>query len=159
MLPAEGRRLFLHAGHIVVAREPTEITTILGSCVAMCLWDPVAGVGGMNHYMLPHDVGANYATPRHAKYATHSLIVQLVQAGAAPHRLRAKVYGGACILTSGFESKNDLGAANVRVARELLAAERIPIEHEETGGMHGRKLFYQSATGVTTVAKVSRVIP
>jgi len=64
------RRIFLHAGQISVATEPTEITTILGSCVAICLWDPGSGVGGMNHYMLPNDIGSNYVTARYASFAT-----------------------------------------------------------------------------------------
>jgi chemotaxis protein CheD len=141
-----------------VAREATEITTILGSCVAICIWDPEAGIGGMNHYMLPYDIGANIATPRYASYATTMLLDQLQAAGADRRRLKAKIFGGSCILGVRSEIDHDLGAQNVRVARERLQTERIEIVEEQTGGPHGRKVVCQSATGETTVIKVSRVI-
>ena len=153
------RRVFLHAGQVVVPREPTEITTILGSCVAICMWDPVAAVGGMNHYMLPADIGIEVATPRYATYATNALIEQLQAAGAALERLRARVYGGACILTAASLPAHDLGSQNVRAARELLSARHIPVIEERTGGVHGRKVIYQTSTGDATVVQVNRVIP
>ena len=154
------RRIFLHAGQISVATEPTEITTILGSCVAICIWDPGSGVGGMNHYMLPSDIGSNYATPRYASFATSALLAQLAVAGADVRRLRAKVYGGAHILSSGHSNGGrDLGALNVRVAYDRLLGEGIRVVGGETGGVHGRKLVYQSATGDTVVMRVNRVIP
>ena len=154
----EMRRLFLHAGHLWVSREPAEITTILGSCVAICLWDRVSGVGGMNHYMLPHDVGTEYASPRYARYATRALLEQLGQAGANLYRLRAKVYGGACTLGNAMQSERDLGRQNARVARELLLAEHIPVVDEQTGGNQGLKVIFETATGHAAVMKVQRVI-
>lgn len=152
-------RVFLHAGQVLVPREPAEITTILGSCVAIGLWDAVASVGGMNHYMLPRDVGDAYATPRYATYATNLLFEQLQAAGAEPRRLRARIFGGACILNSASTLHHDLGSQNVRAARELLAARRIPVVEEQTGGMHGRKVIFQTSTGDATVLQVNRVIP
>ena len=157
---APGRRVFLHAGQVLVKREPTEITTILGSCVAICMWDAVAAVGGMNHFMLPADIGAAFATPRYATYATNLLIDQLHAAGAELGRLRARIFGGACILAAASAAAaHDLGSQNVRVARELLAARAIPIVEEHTGGVHGRKVVYHTATGEATFLQVNRVIP
>ncbi len=153
------RRIFLHAGHVWAAAEPTEITTILGSCVAICIWDPAAGVGGMNHYMLPHDIGTNHTNARYARFATTMLLEKLLAAGADRRRLRAKVFGGACVLQAFADASRDLGAANVRVARERLFDEHIPIVEEDTGGTSGRKLIYLTATGETRISKVSRVIP
>lgn len=151
------RRVFLHAGHLWVAREATEITTILGSCVAICLWDEIAGVGGMNHYMLPYDIGNQHASPRYARHATNMLLQALHTAGAEVGRLRARIYGGACILgTPG--GGHDLGMENVLVARERLRAEKIPVVEDHTGGNHGRKIIYDTGTGNATVMKVSRVI-
>jgi chemotaxis protein CheD len=154
------RRVFLHAGQVTVATEPAEITTILGSCVAICMWDRDSGIGGMNHYMLPHDIGSNYATPRYAAFATNKLLTQLIEAGADMRRLQAKVFGGACILAGAVRNGGrDLGALNVRVAYERLEAAGIRVVGGETGGMHGRKLVYLSATGDTVVTRVSRVVP
>lgn len=155
----DARRLFVHAGQVCVTREATEMTTILGSCVAICIWDALAGIGGMNHFMLPQDMGTNYATPRYAKYATTLLLDELRAAGAEPKHLQAKVFGGACILTHPGFAGHDLGALNARAARELLSAQRIPIVDDQTGGDHGRKLIYFSATGETHVTRVNRVIP
>lgn len=156
--PGETRRIFLHAGQIAVSAEPVEIATILGSCVAICLWDPGSGVGGMNHYMLPNDIGSNYVTARYASFATSELLAQLAAAGAQARRLRAKVFGGARILSGGRAEGGDLGAMNVRVAYELLHGQGIPVVGGETGGVHGRKLSLQSASGETVVMRVSRVV-
>ncbi len=153
------RRVFVHAGQVWVAREATEMTTILGSCVAICIWDVTSGVGGMNHFMLPQDIGTQYATPRYANHATTLLLDQLRAAGANPLRMRAKVFGGARILSGAAFSGRDLGALNIQVAHERLAAERIPIVAESTGGAHGRKLVYHSATGEASVTQVNRVLP
>lgn len=153
------RRVFVHAGQVCVAREATEMTTILGSCVAICIWDDVSGIGGMNHFMLPQDIGTHHATPRYARHATVLLLDELRFAGAEASRLRAKVYGGACILGGAVATGRDLGALNAQVARELLHDARIPIVAEETGGDLGRKLLYHTATGETSVTKVHRVIP
>lgn len=151
------RQLFLHAGQVHTAIEPTEITTVLGSCVAICIWDPVAGVGGMNHFMLPRDIGTQASTPRHAGHATNLLFEQLRLAGVDERRLQAKIFGGARILNIVTDPSHDLGAQNVAAARELLRAEGIPIVEEQTGGVEGRKLIYDTATGETTVKRVSRV--
>jgi chemotaxis protein CheD len=158
--PDDGvRRVFLHAGHLWVAREATEITTILGSCVAICMSDPVAGVGGMNHYMLPHDIGSHSASPRYARHATEMLLVRLHELGADPTRLQARIYGGACMLGLTAHAGNDLGTQNVRVAREYLHFYKVAIVAENTGGAEGRRVVYDTATGRAVVTKVHRVIP
>ena len=79
--------IYLHAGHLHVSAEPVQITTIVGPCVAICVWDPVAGIGGMNHYMLSDDIGVWVETPRHANFAIRTLLEQLQSLGA--HRKRS----------------------------------------------------------------------
>ena len=69
--------------------------TILGSCVAACIYDPVAGIGGMNHYLLPHARASDGRNTRYGDDALPRLLEQLCRAGALQHRLRAKLYGGA----------------------------------------------------------------
>src|SRR5690242_14967867 len=98
MLADGTRAVYMHAGQFLIATEPTQITTILGSCVAVCVWDPVARIGGMNHFMLPFDSGTQTATPRYAKHATATLLVDVALAGARLTRLRAKIFGGACVM-------------------------------------------------------------
>src|SRR5579859_1268958 len=89
------RAVYLHAGQLVVATEPTQITTVLGSCVAICLWDPALRIGGMNHYMLPINPAASEGTARFADSATCALVEGLMAAGASSGRLEAKIFGGA----------------------------------------------------------------
>ena len=83
-LPGDLRKFYLHAGQLYATAEATEIVTILGSCVAVCLWDEIAGVGGMNHFLLPEPLGAS--SPRFAGPAFEELRRQLVLNGARPAR-------------------------------------------------------------------------
>jgi chemotaxis protein CheD len=131
----------MHAGQLIVTAEPLQITTILGSCVAVCVWDPETRVGGMNHFMRPYDAGPKAASPRYAKYATATLLVDVAAAGANLARLQAKIFGGACILDAFRGAGRDLGAQNIAAAREMLAG----------GGVSGRKLVFHTDTGATIV--------
>jgi chemotaxis protein CheD len=151
-----GLPVYLNAGHLYVSATPARITTILGSCVAMCVWDAMTGIGGMNHYMLPQDFGINCDTPRYARTAIEQLFAQLAAAGASRSRLQSKLFGGACVMASFQSGGLDLGSRNVDVAREYLAAARIPIVAEDVGGTHGRKLVFRTDTGLAMVRKVAR---
>ena len=145
---------YLAAGRLVVSRSPARITTVLGSCLAMGLWDPIAGVGGMNHYMLPQDVGMNCETPRYARTAIRQLFAELVAAGADRRYLRAKLFGGACVMAAFQSGGMDLGSRNVEVARQSLEAVGIPIVCEDVGGTQGRKVVFRTDNGMTMVRKV-----
>ncbi len=139
--------LYLHAGQIHVTSEPTRITTILGSCVAICLWDPLLGVGGMNHYLLPSNPNGQRAA-RFADSATVALLEALLAAGVSLPRLRAKIYGGASVLAI---KGSVLADNNIQAARQQLARWDIPIVAEEVGGKHGRKIVFQTDTGAANV--------
>jgi len=138
---------YLHAGHIHVASEPTQITTVLGSCVAICLWDPLLRIGGMNHYLLPSNLTGD-RVERFADTATAVLMERLLATGVSLSRLRAKVFGGASVLafTSGA-----LAERNVLAAREQLGRWDIPIVAEDVGGSYGRKIVFRTDTGAATV--------
>jgi len=147
-----GARFFLHAGQLFAAGEPTEIVTILGSCVSVCLFDAARGVGGANHFMLPGR--ATTPSPRYAKDAMELLLSQLLALGARRSRLEAKLFGGASMLKVGAESNGDLGARNIEAARLELAEKRIPIVGEDVGGTRGRKLVFSTADGTVLVKQV-----
>lgn len=144
---APRKTMYLHAGHMYSTAESHDVTTILGSCVSVCITDSVAGVGGMNHYMLPWDVGSAQANPRFATFAIPHLIDDLVDLGARRIRLQAKIFGGACVLREFQRSGNDLGLRNIEAARRLLGEAGIPIIHEDVGGMRGLKLVYRTDDG------------
>ena len=139
---------YLHAGQIHVAQEPTRITTILGSCVAICLWDPLLGTGGMNHYLLPSNPRFGERAARFADTATAALLEALLAAGVSLTRLRAKIFGGASVLAFTGQA---LAERNVHAAREQLARWDIPIVGDDVGGSHGRKIVFRTDTGEATV--------
>jgi chemotaxis protein CheD len=146
-MPEIGRaRRHLQPGQLFVAERPTVITTILGSCVAVCLWDPHKGIGGMNHFMLPMHAGGSAASPRFGNVAMEQLVTKLRDAGARLPNLRARVFGGACMFKA-MQSPDHLGSKNSMLALEDLARRGIEIAQAEVGGTRGRKLVFYSDTG------------
>ncbi len=140
---------YLHAGQLAVAAEPTAIVTVLGSCVAVCLWDPATRVGGVNHFLLPHHVERE-RSPRFGTVAVPQLVEEVVRAGAAPGRLVAKVFGGACVLGS-VRNARRLGEENAALALQLLEHAGIPVLDRDVGGERGRKLVFVSDEGTAWV--------
>lgn len=149
--PGDGGRkqVYLHAGDLVIAREPTAIVTILGSCVSVCLWDPAAGVGGVNHYLLPFHVERE-KSPRFGSVAIPRLVEEVVLAGADPRRLQAKVFGGASVIGA-FSRARRLGDDNAVLAVESLTTLGIPILERDVGGTKGRKLVFHSDDGAAWI--------
>jgi chemotaxis protein CheD len=133
-------QMFLHAGGIAVAASPTAITTVLGSCVSVCLYDPDACVGGMNHFLLPLPV-ARDRSPRFGAVAMPALVEAVVRAGASRGALVAKVFGGASVLAPARPGRH-LGADNVALALEQLETAHIPIVDRDVGGTRGRKVVF-----------------
>lgn len=150
--PADGlEAAYLHAGHIFVSRVPCRVTTILGSCVAVGLWDPVTRVGGLNHFLLPQWTDNGLSTPRFGNVAVHKLIEELVRLGGRRKQFKAKLFGGACVLQAFQKGGGQLGGRNVQVARDVLDAEGIPVLAEDVEGERGRKLIFQTHDGTAWV--------
>jgi chemotaxis protein CheD len=144
-------------GQYYAAEGEGSISTLLGSCVSTCLWDPLRKIGGMNHFMLPGEAGAPTATPwavsaRFGVYAMDVLINEMVHLGADRRRLVAKVFGGAQVL-QGFD-KLDVGAMNSRFVLEFLREEGIPIAAQDLLGVAPRKLHFFPATGKVHVKRL-----
>ena len=153
LLPKGARVVYLHAGDMHVTRETTQVITILGSCVAVCLWDRLTRVAGINHFMLPSDIGLRSDSLRYANFAMSELLRQIMEIGAEARRLEAKVFGGACVLGAA-RNGHDLGSKNVEAARERLAAERIKVVAEDVGGTRGRRLVFRTWDGTALVKQV-----
>ncbi len=145
------RDVYLHPGQLVASSEPCRVTTVLGSCVAACLWDPYAGVGGMNHFLLPQYAGHSSDSPRFGSVAMAQLVEELVGLGARPDRLRAKVFGGGCVVEALRRQGNGLGSQNVEVALRFLRKVAIPVMSEDIGGDRGRKVAFRTADGASEV--------
>ena len=145
--------VYLHPGEFAVACEPCTITTILGSCVGVCLFDPTARLGGLNHFLLPtappHD-----QSPRFGDVALRRLIQSLECLGALRHRLSAKVVGGACVLDVYRGGPGHIGQQNVRSALRSLMEHGIAVTAMEVGGDRARKLRFRPDTGDLVVRMI-----
>jgi chemotaxis protein CheD len=141
------KRVYLYPGQIVTSSQPLMVSTILGSCVSICLWDPAAKVGGINHYLLPNNPLNGQSDLRYGNTAIERLIETLIGLGVKKQRIVAKVVGGASILTSFGGSRMSIGDQNVDVARKLLAKHGINVSGEQTGGTRGRKLLFHTGNG------------
>jgi len=142
--------VYLHPGQLFVSPEPHTMTTILGSCVAVCLWDPVLRAGGANHYLLPQDVGDGLASARFGSVAIHRLIEGLQALGSQKQDLRAKVFGGACVIDA-FAQGTHLGTENADLGLRILRQEGIPVVAEDVGGRRGRKVIFHTDSGLVLV--------
>jgi chemotaxis protein CheD len=125
--------------------QPAEVTTILGSCVAVCLWDRYLGIGGINHYMLPTWNGMELASPKYGNIAIERLTERMLQLGCKKNNLVAKVFGGGEVITVSSSSMH-IGERNVMVAEEMLMEQNIPIIGRSTGGKNGRKIIFNTHT-------------
>ncbi len=142
------RSVYLHAGQVCASAEPSSVVTVLGSCVAVCLFDLQSGVGGMNHFLLPHATIRD-RSPRFGGFATVRLLEQVLELGADRGRLQAKIFGGACVIDA-FRARN-LGTENVEVAAKALQEASVPVVEHDVGGQHGRKVVFHTDTGAAWV--------
>lgn len=129
--------------YAVSADANVALTTILGSCVAACMRDPRAGVGGMNHFLLPGALVGKADGVERGVHAMELLINSLLQAGARRDRLEAKIFGGARMM----KNLSDIGAKNASFATDFLRQEGIPIIGGSTGGELARRIRFWPATG------------
>jgi chemotaxis protein CheD len=143
----ELRTVYLYPGQVYTASQPLIVSTILGSCVAVCLWDAQTSIAGINHYLLPSSPVRGQADLRYGNTAIERLIDEMLTAGAAMQRIIAKVVGGASLLGIGSEVRQSIGDQNVEVARQILQKHAIPVSAEQTGGKRGRKLVFHTGTG------------
>jgi chemotaxis protein CheD len=143
-------------GQYYAAEGEGSISTLLGSCVSTCLWDPLRKIGGMNHFMLPGEASQSPSpwavSARFGVYAMDVLINEMVHLGADRRRLVAKVFGGAQVL-QGFD-KLDVGAMNSRFVLEFLREEEIPIAAQDLLGVAPRKVHFFPATGKVQVKRL-----
>lgn len=140
------RRVHLVQGEYQVSEDPGVVfATILGSCVAACIRDPVAGVGGMNHFLLPgEEAGSTSAhLDRYGVHLMELLVNGLMKLGAQRARLEAKVFGGASMM----RGLSDIGQKNAGFAMSFLRHEDIRVIGGDVGGDQGRRLQYWPVSG------------
>lgn len=158
----ENNRINIVQGEYHVSgAEDLSITTLLGSCVAACINDPIAKVGGMNHFLLPGEDTASPLVARHGVHLMELLINGLLKKGALRHRLEAKLFGGARTM----RGLGDFGSANAKFAQEFLRREGIPIVGGSLGGETGRRIQFWPSNGrvrqklVRATDELPRILP
>jgi len=144
-------------GEYFVSGRGMLLVTVLGSCVAACIRDVEAGIGGMNHFMLPDDGGRDRVgnSARYGTYAMEVLINHLLKSGARRHRLEAKVFGGGAVLAS--LSSSHVGTRNAEFVLDYLGTEKIPVVAKDLLDSYPRKVYYFPDTGRALVKKLHRV--
>lgn len=149
---------YLLPGQLFVGREPTRCITILGSCVAVCLYDPGRATGGLNHFLLPDSPReAGQVDPlRWGVTSIEVLLQQMLEAGARRSALQAKLFGGAQIGARDVPEFLRVGERNIATARTELRRHRIPVVNECLGGSAGRRLVFESHTGMAWIKILGR---
>src|ERR1700691_456186 len=144
-------RHFLYPGQLFVTRDPITISTILGSCAAICLWDRNKKAGGLNHYLLPE--GANRL--RYGNVANPELLKQVLALGCEIRNLQAKIFGGSS--SFGGDPLHSLGSRNVELDEEFLRSSGISVVERDVSGKYGRRLIFRILDGVTTIKNFDQV--
>ncbi|EXJ16848.1 chemotaxis protein CheD [Imhoffiella purpurea] len=160
------RKRFLHPGEHYVTDEPMLISTLLGSCVSVCLFDPEARVIGMNHFLLParswpteqplleSDAG------RYGLWAMELLVNGVLRLGGRRERLRAKAFGGANVLNvsvSPDSGREGIGSANARFVRQFLEQDAIPLVAQDLGGETGRQIHFYGGDFAVFLRRIPRL--
>jgi chemotaxis receptor (MCP) glutamine deamidase CheD len=145
----------LYIGGIFASGEQAVIRTTLGSCIAVCLFDPVAVVGGMNHYMLP-DCSAAVAEPgRYGVHAMELLIGAIQRAGGSRGRLVAKIFGGGHVIDT-REHDESVPSRNIAFIQKFMAEERIHVATLDVGGYLPRNVKFETWTGKAFCKRLSK---
>ncbi len=144
-------------GEFFVSREPMVVYTVLGSCISACIRDPIVGVGGMNHFMLPepketaHDSWGE--STRYGSYAMESLINEILKRGGLKRRLEIKLFGAGKI----YEGNIDVGANNAKWVIGYLKSEGLAAIKTDLGDVFPRKVYYFTDSGRVLMKRIERV--
>ncbi len=148
-------------GEYYVTKCDEIITTVLGSCVSACVHDVVAGIGGMNHFMLPISEGRGWSgasdligtANRYGNFAMEHMINQILKNGGSRENLEAKIFGGGRIIPS----LTDIGKRNVEFVLNYLQKEGLRLISEDVGDLFPRKIVYYPVTGRVLVKKLKQL--
>ena len=154
-IPAEAD-YFLKPAYIFIPSKPTLISTVLGTCVAVSLFDKKRRVGGMSHFKYPRISDPQRATAHYGNVAIPTLINMMMEGGSSIRHLEAQIFGGA---HNPEYASEDVGHENVELARMVLQKRGVKVVSEDVGGEMGRKLVFHSQKNETAVMKVERLRP
>lgn len=147
-------KYLIEPGYIYVSVQPAVISGVLGSCVAVCIWDRKQKIGGMNHFQYPVVLEKNKATAKYGNVATIALIRMMLAQGSKQKHLEAQIFGGA--YNQEISEKN-IGEENIRSAEKILLRENIHVVSSDTGGNRGRKVVFNTLTNEIAVMRVPKL--
>jgi chemotaxis protein CheD len=146
MTQSEHSTYYLFPATLFVTKEPYLISTILGSCVSVCLWDSELKYGGINHFMLPLWNGKGLASPKYGNIAIKKLYERMLEIGCNKDNIIAKVFGGGEILqTTNYQFS--IGERNIEIAKGYLKELNIQMTGVSVGGINGRKIIFDTRSG------------
>ena len=134
---------YLYPSNIFASAEPFVVTTVLGSCVSVCLYDRVHKIGGINHFMLPLWNGEGLASAKYGNIAMERLLSEMIKKGASKKDIQAKMFGGSNLVNLTM----NVGERNWETAKRILNHENIKLIAESIGGTQGRKILFDTSTG------------
>lgn len=147
-------KYYLHPGYIKLYHGQGILQTVVGSCVAVCLWDKKRKIGAMNHFLFPVTRRKDKATPKYGNVAMIVLTRMMFDEGCQPENVKAHIIGG------GYPegtTEHSIGKENVRIATEALHQKGIRITSADIGGTVGRKILFDVETGEIAVLKVQKI--
>lgn len=146
----------LRIGGVFASERPAVVRTVLGSCVAVCLYDPVSRVGGMNHYMLPSSQDALHKEDpaRYGLQAMEVLLGQMQKLGARRDRLVAKLFGGGHVLNQLQANAASVPSRNIEFIRRYAEEEQLQVVSEDLGGQQARAVHFYTHTGRAMVKRL-----
>ena len=145
---------FLLPGYVYMSKDSSLISTVVGSCVAISLWDYKKELAAMAHFLYPLIKDKSQAVVLYGNVAITCMIKLLIGEGSKVDHLTAQIFGGAINPLGGCEK---IGSENVRIAKKLLASQHIPITSEDIGGTMGRKIVYNTLCNEAIVYKVNKL--
>ena len=140
-------KLFLYPGQLVVTKDAMEISTILGSCVSVCLFDSIRCIAGMNHFLLPVNDKNKSDIEKYGDSSLELLLEKMLIMGSSQRDIVAKVFGGGELLTYKNPSFN-IGKKNIEVALGFICDHEISVISKAVGGKRGRKITFNTLTGI-----------
>ena len=141
---------YLYPSNLFVSNKHFLVTTVLGSCISICLIDKVNKVGGINHFMLPYWNGEGLASAKYGNIANERLLAEMLRKGAEKKYIEAKVFGGA----NQANFTMQIGARNTEMAINFLLNQNIPLIAESTQGNLGRKLIFDTHSGIVKLKQI-----
>jgi chemotaxis protein CheD len=148
---------YLFPGTLYVNSRPSVVTTVLGSCVAVCLFDQEHYFGGINHFMLPYWNGDGLASPKYGNVAIKKLLEKMILLGADKKNLIAKIFGGGEVIDTTMANFY-IGERNIELAFQYMQDVQIPVVSSCVGGLYGRKIIYSTNTGVIQHSFIDREV-